>query len=211
MERYYFFKGQKRLGPFDVEQLQSLIANRTISAKTLVFTDSGEKKRAKLLMEQFSEKCPSDAQSADAYAIGANPSSDSAENYRWSPPFAFDSAQHIGESENTKSTEGVFCTHCGNQVKNNAVICPSCGFAPSAGGQYCSQCGSFFKQGQQICLKCGATLETVELVPRKKKMSDIDIGCLVIIFGIVLAIIIVLSFMSDVITLFIAALRELFR
>ena len=209
MERYYFFKRQKRLGPFSVEQLKSLIANRTISSQTLIFTDSGEKKRAELLLEPFSEKSPSDAKSADECLVDISSSSDSAEMYRWENPLVLNSNTHSYDeirsrltdgSENAKKVESVYCTHCGNQVKNNAVICPSCGFAPSIGGQFCQKCGSSFEQGQQICLKCGASLEDVEFAPRKKKISDIDIGCLVVIIVIVLAIIVVMSMMAGIIT-----------
>ena len=222
MKQYFFYKGKKRLGPFNAEQLKSLAANRTIGPETFLFTDSGEKKRAKQWLEQFADHSlpGSNTVFVEPSYISASfiqNESDSKDN---PAPGKFSSSVPNGITVSSHQSDGTlpdkgdgcaYCTHCGHMVKSTAIMCPSCGFPPAEGQEFCRRCGSSHKRGQMLCLKCGASLDETETKQPNTKISDIDIGCLVIIIGFVFIVIIILSVCSDCIVTISEMLRSLFQ
>lgn len=64
-----------------------------------------------------------------------------------------------------------YCTHCGEQIDDEAVFCVHCGKAVKSEGnysapkiKYCGHCGSELKEGADFCINCGcrATPEPVK-------------------------------------------------
>ena len=209
MKQYYFYKGKKRLGPFSADQLKALVANRTIGSETLLFTDSGEKKRARQWLEQFADRNLSDSNSVlvDVPDVSASFISDESSSSENSPPNnslssvqnGFEVSPYLNNGKQpTEEGAYAFCAHCGHMVKLTAIICPNCGFPPAEGLKFCRKCGSPYERGQMICLKCGTLLkEEPEPKQQKTGISDIDIGCLAIVIGLVFIVIIILSTCSE--------------
>lgn len=55
-----------------------------------------------------------------------------------------------------------YCTHCGEQIDDEAVFCVHCGKAVNSEGKYsepkvkyCCHCGSELKDGADFCVNCG--------------------------------------------------------
>ena len=55
----------------------------------------------------------------------------------------------------------IFCTHCGNQVSDDAYACMKCGCLPLSGKVHCYSCGVAIRQEQVMCIKCGVRLDRI--------------------------------------------------
>ncbi len=82
----------------------------------------------------------------------------------------------------------IFCTHCGNQVPDDAYACMKCGCRPRSGKAHCYNCGVNVRQEQVICIKCGVRLDSVRNptqppLPPKRKPDQLSSMIFAILFG----------------------------
>lgn len=53
----------------------------------------------------------------------------------------------------------MYCSNCGNEMKDGQRYCSSCGFEKSVGTDYCENCGAKINKGQAMCISCGFMLD----------------------------------------------------
>ena len=53
-----------------------------------------------------------------------------------------------------------YCSHCGNDIADEAVVCVKCGCSASTGKVFCRNCGNTINENAVICVKCGCAISS---------------------------------------------------
>ena len=164
MEKYYFYKGGKKFGPFNEEQLKKLASERTIGPETLIISGSGEKRRAKLILGLFPEQLPPQPVVVDTHSFDGNQSA-SASVSGVTDPFP---GMDVGTSDRggnappqsfpnaAETSQRFFCPHCGASVQPGSILCDNCRQPLT----YCTNCGHLVNRNAVACLSCGLPPKT---------------------------------------------------
>ena len=181
MEKCYFYKGGKKYGPFNEEQLKRMAAERTIGPETLILTGNGEKRRAKLILGLFPETLPQETP-AGMSAAGDSPyapefSHEEAANSAYGDQGFADNARNLQTQSNHQTTDTsaeLYCPHCGFPLKQGSILCDnckqpltyctSCGHIVNADAVACLSCGVPPKAGREFCHNCGTRHKPEQII-----------------------------------------------